>query len=105
MLCICGGGLPALPNPRHPRNLRINRFQKRTTISSIPQNQDGLLPVGSIAAQGSATVLKADKPDDTNSIQEPKKIVPVAGNVGGLGTDFTRDFPPYSITILELRAK
>jgi alpha-N-arabinofuranosidase len=61
--------------------------------------------VGSIAAQGSATVLKADKPDDTNSIQEPAKIVPVTENVGGLGTDFTREFPPYSITILELRAK
>jgi alpha-N-arabinofuranosidase len=61
--------------------------------------------VGSIAAQGSAIVLKADKPDDTNSIQEPVKIVPVTESVGGLGTDFTREFPPYSITILELKAK
>jgi alpha-N-arabinofuranosidase len=61
--------------------------------------------VGSIAAQGSTTVLKADKPDDTNSIQEPTKVVPVTENVDGLGTDFTREFPPYSITILELKAK
>jgi len=25
--------------------------------------------------------------------------------VGGLGPDFTREFPPYSITILELKTK
>jgi len=61
--------------------------------------------VGSVAAQGSATVLKADKPDDTNTIQKPTKIVPAVENVDGLGTDFTRGFPPYSITILELKAK
>jgi len=58
-----------------------------------------------VESQGAATVLKADKPDDTNSIQEPAKIVPVTENVDGLGTDFTREFPPYSITILELKAK
>jgi alpha-N-arabinofuranosidase len=61
--------------------------------------------VSSVAAQGSATVLKADKPDATNSIQEPAKIVPAVENVDGLGTDFTREFPPYSITILELKTK
>jgi alpha-N-arabinofuranosidase len=58
-----------------------------------------------VEAEGQALVLKAGSPDDTNSIQEPRKIVPVAEKVDGLGTDFTRDFPPYSITILELKAK
>jgi len=58
-----------------------------------------------VEAQGTATVLKADKPDDTNSIKEPTKIVPVPEKVNGLGTDFTREFPPYSITILELKTK
>jgi alpha-N-arabinofuranosidase len=61
--------------------------------------------VASIEAQGTAIVLKADSPDDTNSIQEPTKIVPATESVDGLGTDFTREFPPYSITILELKAK
>ena len=61
--------------------------------------------VPAIEAKGTATVMKAEKPDDTNSIKEPKKIVPVTGQAGGLGTDFTREFPPYSITILELKAK
>lgn len=61
--------------------------------------------VTSIKAKGSATVLKASSPDDTNSIQEPTKIIPVTEKVKGLGPDFTRTFPPYSITILELQAK
>jgi alpha-N-arabinofuranosidase len=58
-----------------------------------------------VEAEGDAVVLKADHPDDTNSILEPAKIVPVTEKVDGLGTDFTRELPPYSITILELKAK
>jgi alpha-N-arabinofuranosidase len=58
-----------------------------------------------IKAKGSAIVLKASSPEETNAINEPTKIVPTTEKVKGLGTDFTRDFPPYSITILELSAK
>ena len=61
--------------------------------------------VSAVEAQGTAIVLKADSPDDTNSIQEPTNIVPGTETVDGLGTDFTRELPPYSITILELKAK
>jgi len=50
-------------------------------------------------------VLQASSPGDTNSLQEPGKIVPVTEKVKGLGKEFTRTFPPYSITILELSAK
>jgi len=57
----------------------------------------------SVAAEGEAIVLKANSPEDTNSIQEPDKIVPATEKVEGLGTDFTRDFPPYSITVLKLK--
>jgi alpha-N-arabinofuranosidase len=58
-----------------------------------------------IEAEGSATVMKAGSPDDTNSINEPTKVVPVTEKVDGLGTEFTREFPPYSITVLELKTK
>jgi alpha-N-arabinofuranosidase len=61
--------------------------------------------VTSVASKGTATVLKASKPDDTNSLTEPKKIVPITEKAKGLGTDFTRTFPPYSITVLELKTK
>ena len=50
-------------------------------------------------------MLGAASPDDTNSSTEPTKIVPVTSSVDGLGSSFTREFPPYSITILELRGK
>jgi alpha-N-arabinofuranosidase len=58
-----------------------------------------------VETEGEALVLKANAPDDTNSIQEPLKIVPITEKIDGLGTDFTREFPPHSITILELNAK
>jgi alpha-N-arabinofuranosidase len=58
-----------------------------------------------VAAKGQTVVMKADSLKETNSIQEPKKIVPVTEKVKGLGADFTRTFPPYSITVLELDAK
>jgi alpha-L-arabinofuranosidase len=59
----------------------------------------------SVAAKGTATVLKADKIDDTNSLQEPKKIFPATEKISGLGAHFTHTLPPYSISILELKSK
>ena len=61
--------------------------------------------VNNVEAAAQSVVMSASSPDDTNSIKEPKKIAPVTANVDGLGADFTRDFPPYSISILELKTK
>jgi alpha-N-arabinofuranosidase len=59
--------------------------------------------VSGIASGGQSTVLSASSPDDTNSINEPKKIVPVTTSVTGLGRSFTRVFPAYSVTVLQLQ--
>ncbi len=59
----------------------------------------------SVKNNGTAIVLKGAELDDTNSLQDPKHIVPATEKVTGLGAKFTRSFPPYSITILELKAK
>jgi len=61
--------------------------------------------VTDVARKGKATILQANSPDDTNSIEQPTKIVPVSKTVRGLGKEFTRVLPPYSITILELNTK
>ena len=61
--------------------------------------------VKSVSSKGTATVLKAAKREETNSIKDPKHIVPETETVRGLGASFTRTFPPCSITILELRSK
>jgi alpha-N-arabinofuranosidase len=58
-----------------------------------------------IESEGKAIVLKANELDDTNSIQEPQKIVPLEEKASGLGASFTREFPPYSITVLELKTE
>ena len=60
---------------------------------------------GSVAAEGTATVLKADNRNETNSLNDPHHVVPVTEKVSGLGASFTRTFPPCSITILELDVK
>ena len=61
--------------------------------------------VKSVAAKGTATVLKAVNRNETNSLKDPQHIVPVTEKAKDLGTSFTRTFPPCSITVLELNAK
>jgi alpha-N-arabinofuranosidase len=56
-----------------------------------------------VETSGEEIFMVASSPDDTNSIQEPKKIIPVTKKVAGLGADFSSVFPPYSITILKLK--
>ncbi len=52
-----------------------------------------------------AVVLAGSSPEDTNSIEQPRKIDPRTEEVHGLSADFTREFPPCSITVLKLRTK
>jgi alpha-N-arabinofuranosidase len=61
-----------------------------------------LTGVTSVEPRGEAIVLAANSPDDTNSIAEPKKLVPVSSPVSGLSSKFTREFPAYSISVLEI---
>jgi alpha-N-arabinofuranosidase len=81
-------------------------YLKIVNHNGTPQSIDiKINGVKSVKAKGEAVVMKADSPDDTNSIDDPKKIIPVTEKVDGLAANFTREFPPYSITILELKAK
>ncbi len=59
----------------------------------------------SISSKGEAVVLAASKLDDTNSITEPNKIIPRTEKVSGLSADFTRELPPYSVTVLKVNSK
>ena len=55
-----------------------------------------------VAAKGRATVLSSASLDDTNTINDPKKITPVESEADGLGASFTRTLPAYSVTVLEM---
>ncbi len=61
--------------------------------------------LATVNPNGKTTTISSVSPEDTNSITEPNKIVPVTADVTGLGADFTKTFPPYSITVLELSGK
>jgi len=58
-----------------------------------------------VAAAGRAVVLTSASLNDTNSLTDPVKVVPVTGDVAGLGPAFTRELAPYSITVLQLGVK
>ena len=58
-----------------------------------------------IADEGTAVTLSSAQPQDTNTIHEPTKIIPVTEKINGLGRNFTRTLAPYSITVLELKAR
>ena len=61
--------------------------------------------LSSVAPNGRTVTLSASSPEDTNTITDPNKIAPVAADVTGLASDFSRTFPPYSITVLELNGR
>jgi alpha-N-arabinofuranosidase len=61
--------------------------------------------VANVAPTGRTLTLSASGPNETNSITEPRKIAPVAADVDGLSANFTRTFPAYSVTVLEMSAK
>lgn len=61
--------------------------------------------VDSVESTGKATLLTANSPDDTNSLEQPAKIVPIVKTIHGLGKEFVRVMPPYTIAVLELKTK
>jgi alpha-N-arabinofuranosidase len=58
-----------------------------------------------ISSKAEAVVLSASSPSDTNLINDANKLVPHIETVRGLSTNFTREFPPYSVTVLKLKTK
>jgi alpha-N-arabinofuranosidase len=81
-------------------------FLKVVNRAAAPQPvRVELSGVASVDPKGQSIAMSASSPDDTNSITEPDKIVPVATPVDGLSTTFTRTFPPYSITVLQMKAR
>ena len=60
--------------------------------------------ITTLATKGTAITLAGD-PDDTNSIDHPRKVIPVATTVSGIKPVFNYTLPPYSIVVLKLKAR
>jgi len=56
----------------------------------------GVLPTGK------AVVLTSASPQDTNTLGDPKKVVPLTKRVDDLGESFDYNFAPNSVTVLEI---
>ena len=59
--------------------------------------------LASVASKAGAVTLTG-KPDDSNSITQPGRIVPVATTVRGVKADFIYTLPPHSIVVLKLKS-
>ena len=75
----------------------VNTIAKKQTIKI---NLDG---AAKVSTEATMVVIKSDKPDDTNTITEPEKIVPVTSVIKGIKPSFSRTLDPYSVTIIEIK--
>ncbi|HWY29624.1 MAG TPA: hypothetical protein VNX46_02650, partial [Candidatus Acidoferrum sp.] len=57
-----------------------------------------------VAAVAKMAVLGGEN-GDVNSMDTPKKIVPVESRLEGVSSNFSHDFPPCSITVLRFNVK
>ena len=60
--------------------------------------------VAKVKPKATAITLAA-KPDDTNSISQPKKVIPITTTVDGVKPTFSYTLPPYSVVVLKLRTR
>jgi len=77
-------------------------------VNASPVAQDvkvALQGSGNVASQGTVVTLASEKPEDTNTIAEPNKIVPATSVVKGFGKNFRRSFPAWSVSVIQLQVK
>jgi hypothetical protein len=60
--------------------------------------------ISGVSPQGTATVLTSSSPQDTNTLTQPTKVVPVTSKAKVSG-NFEFSFAPYSVTVLAIETK
>ena len=105
----------AAPPPRQIREVFFDAtrdskqgiiFLKVVNVSGTPRKVNVKIDgVGGIESSGDMVTLSGSGLNDTNSLTEPRKIIPKSATADNLSADFRREFPPYSITVLKLKAK
>lgn len=75
---------------------------KIVNVSSEPQETEIKLNGTKVAGYGSETVLAADSPLIENTLDTPQRVAPVQHTFSCDGADFTRTFPPNSVTVLKV---
>jgi len=57
---------------------------------------------GGLESTGEALVLTSGSPQDTNTLSDPRNIVPETTTAHNLGQSFDYRFKPYSVTVLQI---
>jgi len=81
------------------RKLYIKLVNGNSTALPLTISLQGIAKVG---AEGKLTVLSAKSPNATNSLEQPKNVVPVESKIKLSGTNLQQTFAPYSINALAL---
>ncbi len=80
-------------------------FVKVINPQSTPQPLKlAIQGVRALKSTATATILTA-APDETNSINDPNKVVPVTAKVKGVKPEFSYTLPANSITVLKLESR
>ncbi len=80
-------------------------FLKLVNPEATPQTLSFQLKgVSALKSKTTVTTLSA-KPDDTNSIDHPKNVVPVVTTLNGTASSFTYTLPPTSVVVLTLQPR
>jgi alpha-N-arabinofuranosidase len=56
-------------------------------------------------SSGGTSIVLSGFPSVTNAIGDPNQAVPVTSSISGVSSAFSYDLPPYSVTVLELKAR
>jgi alpha-N-arabinofuranosidase len=81
-------------------------YLKLVNASSIPQSVDlKLTGASSVAASARVISLSSRTTQDTNTIIDPRHIVPVETTISGVKESFVYIVPSYAIQVLEIKLK
>ena len=70
-------------------------------LTTINLKLNGASKIGSKAT----VITLAGSPEDTNSIQHPRNVVPVTTTMSGVKPEFTYTLPPSSIVVLKFSSR
>jgi len=73
-----------------------------TTAKKQPVNIN-LNGVARVSPEAMLFIVKGEKPEDTNSITVPEKIIPLSLKIKGVAPNFKRSLDPYSVTVFQLQ--
>ncbi|MGB8672762.1 MAG: alpha-L-arabinofuranosidase C-terminal domain-containing protein [Candidatus Acidiferrales bacterium] len=77
-------------------------YLKIVNAASVGQSIDIKFAGAALASAGKLVMLKAGGTQATNTIDEPKNIVPVESALRNIGSDLKYAAPPYSIQVIQL---